>query len=132
MAGKSDHVATALRTAILRGDYEDGEHLSQPKLALQYGVHRSVVGQALYMLEFEGFVSKDMEHRYHANASYQTRQLQMVLTMLDHIEWQCGVSVIKFNGRENTMLPGRRAMIAKIQARQGGSRLGSTQKNKRD
>jgi DNA-binding FadR family transcriptional regulator len=122
MTGKSDHVATALRTAILRGDYEDGEHLSQPKLALQYGVHRSVVSQALYMLEFEGYVSKDMEHRYHANASYQTRQLQMVLTMLDHIEWQCGRSLIALTGeRSHTMTPGRRAMLRKMQGRRGGS-----------
>jgi len=95
MSEKSDHIATALRTAILRGDYEDGEYLSQSKLALKHGVHRSVVSHALYLLEFEGFVSQDVERRYHVNASYLTRQLQLIRNMLDHITWQCEVSVIK-------------------------------------
>jgi len=122
MSQKSDHVATALRTAILRGDYQDGEHLSQPKLALQYGVHRSVVSKALYVLGFEGFVSQDMEYRYHANASYQTRQVQMVLNMLDHIQWQCGRGLTALTGeRFHTMSPGRKAMLGKIHARAGGS-----------
>ena len=121
MTEKSDRVASALRAAILRGEYEDGEPLSQPGLALKYGVHRSVVCNALYLLEFEGFVTKDIGHRYHANASYQTRQVQMVLTMLDHITWQCGLNLVKLNGHENIMSPGRQAMLRKIQARRGGS-----------
>ena len=120
MSEKSDLVASALRTAILCDQYIDGERLSQSKIALEHGVHRSVVSRALYLLEFEGFVSQDVEGRYHANATYVTRQLQMVMNMLDHITWQCGVSVNKIYGPQYTMLPGRRAMLAKIRARQGG------------
>ena len=45
MSEKSDAIAAALRKAILRGDYADGERLSQSRLALKYGAHRSVVSQ---------------------------------------------------------------------------------------
>jgi DNA-binding transcriptional MocR family regulator len=120
MSEKSDAIAAALRKAILRGDYADGERLSQPKLALKYGAHRSVVSDALYLLEFEGFASQDAEHAYHANASYQTRQIQRVLTQLDHIEWQCGRSLLKLaGGGERAMSPGRAAMLRKKSARLG-------------
>jgi DNA-binding transcriptional MocR family regulator len=116
MSEKSDAIAAALRKAILRGDYADGEHLSQPKLALEYGIHRSVVWHALYLLEFEGFVSQDARHAYYANASYQTRQLQRVLTKLDHIEWQCGRSPVKLTGGEASLTsPGRAAILRKSQ-----------------
>ena len=129
MSEKSDLVASALRTAIRCGDYIDGERLSQSKIALQHGVHRSVVGHALNLLEFEGFVSQDVDGRYHANVSYVARQLQMVMNMLEHITWQCGVSVNKINGPQYTMLPGRRAMLAKIRARQGGWAAASREEN---
>jgi DNA-binding GntR family transcriptional regulator len=38
-----ERVARAVRAAIVRGDYADGQHLSQDKLAAQYRVHRSVL-----------------------------------------------------------------------------------------
>ena len=119
MSEKSDQIAGVLRRAILRGDYQDGEHLSQAKLALKYGVHRSVVINALHLLEFEGFVSQDIERSYHANASYQTRQVQMVITMLDHIKWQCELNVVRQYGYEYTSSPGRQAMVRKIRDRRG-------------
>ena len=114
MSGKSDAIAAALRKAILRGDYADGEHLSQPRLALHYGAHRSVVSHALYLLESEGYASKDARHAYHANASYQTRQMQRVLTQLDHIRWQCGRGLVKLTGdEESVMTPGGRPRPAR-------------------
>lgn len=94
MSEKSDRVACAVRAAIVRGDFTDGEHLSQSKLSREYGVHRDVISHALYSLEYEGFVSANIQHRYHVNASYLARQLQRVLTKLDYIESLCTQTVL--------------------------------------
>lgn len=83
---KRERVARGLRAAILRGDYADGQHLSQEKLAAEYGVNRSVIWRALSVLQDEGHVSTDARTRFHANASYVTRQLQLILNKLDHVE----------------------------------------------
>ena len=120
MSKRSDAIAAALRKAIEQGEYGDGERLSQSRLSLQHGAHRDVISHALYRLQFEGFVSQDAEHRYHANASYTTRQLQRVLTQLEHIESLCSRTVIQLTGdTRNLMLPGRTAMIAKLNPRPG-------------
>jgi DNA-binding GntR family transcriptional regulator len=83
---KREHVARALRAAILRGDYADGFALSQDKLAAEYGVNRQVVSYALSALEREGHVSSDERHRFHVNASYVSRQLQLTRNGLQLVE----------------------------------------------
>ena len=120
MSERSDAIAAALRKAIERGEYGDGERLSQSRLALQYGAHRDVIGHALHLLEFEGFVSQDARHAYHANASYQTRQVQHVFTQLDHIQSLCTRSLVQLTGDTgNVTTPGRAAMLAKLNPRLG-------------
>lgn len=52
----SDLAYTALRTAIVSGELEPGSRLSQDDLALQLGVSRAPVRDALNRLEVEGFV----------------------------------------------------------------------------
>jgi DNA-binding transcriptional MocR family regulator len=113
MSERSDAIAAALRKEIERGEYDDGERLSQSRLSLKYGAHRDVIGHALYLLEFEGYVSQDARHAYHANASYQTRQVQMALNKLDHITWTTG----------RTLSPGQAAMAAKLNPRLGHNAL---------
>lgn len=53
----SDDVADALRNAIVRGDFEDGEELNQVALAKHFGVSRVPVREALRQLQAEGLIS---------------------------------------------------------------------------
>jgi DNA-binding GntR family transcriptional regulator len=86
MTTKRERVTRGMRAAILRGDYADGQHLNQEKLAAEYGVDRSVVWFALAALQDEGHVSGDARRRFHVNADYVTRRLQLILNRLDHVE----------------------------------------------
>lgn len=51
-----DQVLTALRTAIIDGDYLPGERLTEDRLAEDFGVSRNPVREALRVAEAEGFV----------------------------------------------------------------------------
>jgi DNA-binding GntR family transcriptional regulator len=53
----SDDVVDALREAIVRGDFEDGEELNQVALARHFGVSRVPVREALRQLQAEGLIS---------------------------------------------------------------------------
>ncbi len=53
----SDDIADALRDAIARGDFEDGEELNQVTLARHFGVSRVPVREALRQLQAEGLIS---------------------------------------------------------------------------
>lgn len=53
----SDDVADALRNAIVRGDFQDGEELNQVTLARHFGVSRVPVREALRQLQAEGLIS---------------------------------------------------------------------------
>ena len=75
-----------IRAAILRGDYTDGSALSQGKLAGQYGVNREVVWRALAALERAGHVSSGEGNKFHVNASYASRQLQLLRNRLELVE----------------------------------------------
>jgi DNA-binding GntR family transcriptional regulator len=83
---KREQVARGIRAAILRGDYADGFALSQDKLAAEHGVNRQVIWHVLVALEREGYVSSDERKRFHVNASYVTRQLQLIRNRLELVE----------------------------------------------
>jgi DNA-binding GntR family transcriptional regulator len=83
---KREQVARGILAAILRGDYADGCALSQDKLAAEHGVSRQVVWHVLTALEREGHVSSDQWNRFHVNASYVTRQLQLMRNTLELVE----------------------------------------------
>ncbi len=51
-----DQVLEALRAAIINGDYPPGERLTEDRLALDFGVSRNPVREALRVAETEGFV----------------------------------------------------------------------------
>jgi DNA-binding GntR family transcriptional regulator len=53
----SDDIADALREAIARGDFADGEELNQVALARHFGVSRVPVREALRQLQAEGLIS---------------------------------------------------------------------------
>jgi DNA-binding GntR family transcriptional regulator len=81
-----------MRAAILRGDYADGQHVNQADLATKYSVDRSVIWRVLVGLENEGYVSRDTERRFHVNAGYLSRQLQLQrnrLTALNGTRHEC-------------------------------------------
>jgi DNA-binding GntR family transcriptional regulator len=52
-----DLIADALREAILRGIFEEGQSLRQDEIATQFGVSRIPVREALRQLEAEGLVT---------------------------------------------------------------------------
>ena len=51
-----DQVLTALRTAIINGDYRPGQRLTEDRLAEDFGVSRNPVREALRVAQTEGFV----------------------------------------------------------------------------
>lgn len=51
-----DQVLTALRTAIINGDYQPGQRLTEDRLAEDFGVSRNPVREALRVAQSEGFV----------------------------------------------------------------------------
>lgn len=52
-------VCTQLRTAIIRGQFAQGEKLSEPQLSTQLGVSRAPIREALIELDREGLVVFD-------------------------------------------------------------------------
>lgn len=59
----SDHVADALRQAIVTGQFEDGEELNQVELAQHFNVSRVPIREALRRLQAEGLVSAEAHRR---------------------------------------------------------------------
>ena len=51
-----DHIAGSIRALIIEGKLSAGERLREPDLAGQLGVSRTPLGEALLLLESEGFV----------------------------------------------------------------------------
>lgn len=65
-AGHPDEVSRAhhaLRGAIMRGELRAGDPLSQVELARQLGVSRGPLREALRILQREGFVQQESQHR---------------------------------------------------------------------
>lgn len=52
----SDDVVDRLRTGIVRGNFEPGQHLTEAMLAEAFGVSRGPVREALAQLAREGLV----------------------------------------------------------------------------
>ena len=52
-----DLIADALREAIVRGIFQEGQSLRQDEIATQFGVSRIPVREALRQLEAEGLVT---------------------------------------------------------------------------
>jgi DNA-binding GntR family transcriptional regulator len=59
----SDHVADALRQAIIGGQFDDGEELNQVELAQHFNVSRVPIREALRRLQAEGLVSAAAHRR---------------------------------------------------------------------
>lgn len=59
----TDHLASALRTAIYDGQFADGEELNQVALANFFGVSRVPIREALRQLQAEGLVQNVAHHR---------------------------------------------------------------------
>lgn len=51
-----ESIADALRTSIMQGQLKPGTKISEPALAVQYGISRTPVREALRQLDSEGFL----------------------------------------------------------------------------
>lgn len=54
----SEEAYTEIRQALLRGELEPGQRVSEPELALKFNTSRSPIREALMRLEHEGFVER--------------------------------------------------------------------------
>lgn len=59
----TDHIASALRTAIYDGQFADGEELNQVELAQYFNVSRVPIREALRQLQAEGLVRIVAHHK---------------------------------------------------------------------
>src|SRR5437763_11394222 len=59
----TDHIASALRTAIYDGQFQDGEELNQVELAQYFNVSRVPIREALRQLQAEGLVRNVAHHK---------------------------------------------------------------------
>ncbi|WNV77080.1 GntR family transcriptional regulator [Geodermatophilus sp. DSM 44513] len=75
----SDDIADALRDAIARGDFADGEELNQVTLARHFGVSRVPVREALRQLQAEGLISA----KAHMRAVVTALTVERVAEVLD-------------------------------------------------
>lgn len=54
----SGEAYSAIRAALVQGEFQPGQHLSEPELALRFNTSRSPVREALARLAHEGFVER--------------------------------------------------------------------------
>jgi DNA-binding GntR family transcriptional regulator len=78
-------VAQTLRQHILNGEISDGVDLTQEWIASQLGVSRMPIREAMYMLEFEGYVERLGNRRLRV-IGLERGMLQSRLTMYGVIE----------------------------------------------
>jgi DNA-binding GntR family transcriptional regulator len=91
-----DLIADALREAILRGIFQEGQSLRQDEIATQFGVSRIPVREALRQLEAEGLVtlhlnkgaivsvltSTEIQEIYEIRSALETTILQLAIPKL--------------------------------------------------
>lgn len=54
----SDGAYAEIRRALIKGEFESGQRISEPELALRFRTSRSPIREALMRLEHEGFVER--------------------------------------------------------------------------
>jgi DNA-binding GntR family transcriptional regulator len=89
----SDIVTDDLREAIVSHDLEPGRRIAEDELALQMGVSRGPIREALMRLEREGLVTME-RHRGARVASWNDTDIQEIYSMRSAlevlaIEWAC-------------------------------------------
>ena len=75
----------AIRDALLSGEIEPGQRLSEPELALRFNTSRSPVREALFRLEHEGFVDRLPSGRLRA-ASLDVAYLEQLYVVRADLE----------------------------------------------
>jgi DNA-binding GntR family transcriptional regulator len=59
----ADDTYLKIRDALLSGEFEPGQRLSEPELALKFNISRSPIREALVRLEHEGFIDRQANGR---------------------------------------------------------------------
>jgi DNA-binding GntR family transcriptional regulator len=99
----------ALRAAILRDELSAGEWLSQVQIAKQFGVSRGPVREALRLLEREGLIEAQVNHRARV-APFSIEDLEQLYASRIVTEGLCvSVSVPKFTDGDLAQL--QRALV---------------------
>jgi len=81
----SDEAYTEIRQALILGEFEPGQRISEPELALRYQTSRSPIREALVRLELEGFVERMPNGRIRVRA-LDLEELQQLYVVRATIE----------------------------------------------
>lgn len=118
-----DLIADALREAILRGVFQEGQALKQDEIATQFGVSRIPVREALRQLEAEGLVTlypnrgamvtvlspAEAQEIFEIRASLETMALQLAFPNLSDADLFKADTILEATERETD--PGRLALL---------------------
>lgn len=99
----SEEAYSEIRRALLRGDLEPGQRLSEPELALKFKTSRSPIREALMRLEHEGFVERlpngrlrvaaldirDLEQLYVVRANVEGLAARLATPLLRTVDLEC-------------------------------------------
>lgn len=81
----SEEAYSEIRRALLRGELEPGQRLSEPELALKFKTSRSPVREALMRLEHEGFIERLPNGRLRV-ATLDIRDLEQLYVVRASVE----------------------------------------------
>ncbi len=81
----SDAAYSEIRQALLSGQLEPGQRLSEPEMALQFKTSRSPIREALVRLEHEGFVERLPNGRLRV-AALEVRDLEQLYVVRANVE----------------------------------------------
>jgi len=81
----SDEAYIEIRQALIQGEFEPGQRISEPELALRYKTSRSPIREALVRLELEGFVERMPNGRIRVRA-LDLEELQQLYVVRAAIE----------------------------------------------
>lgn len=109
-----EHVTAALRTAILSGEMEQGQRLTEAEIAERLGTSRGPVREALRQLELEGFVDL-LPYRATRVSTVTLLEVREVLVPIRTLVETFALRQLFAEG-DPGLLEGLRAIVAKMQA----------------
>lgn len=109
-----DLIADALREAILRGVFQEGQSLRQDEIAAQFGVSRIPLREALKQLEAEGLVTlypnrgaavsvlspEEAQEIYEMRMALETAVLELAIPLLTEADLQKAEAILEATEQE--------------------------------
>jgi DNA-binding GntR family transcriptional regulator len=81
----SENAYAEIRQALIQGDFEPGQRISEPELALRFSTSRSPIREALSRLEHEGFLERLPNGRVRVRA-LDVSELEQLYVVRSHVE----------------------------------------------